>query len=186
MHIPGGQQQKPGGGNYYDSIETDEFVMPDMFEVEIRLADNQIKIVTVQVEKQNRLKPYIGGFRSTKTGQAYHHAFTQTDQTASYHPERNERIIQTYQYKTKSTIMMREFGTQMEKGDIYIDRRQDKIIYPKPYFSSQMWLKQREKTTLYIQTQVRGWFARRLANGLRKQRDDHERELQRRKEELRI
>lgn len=82
--------------------------------------------------------------------------------------------------------MMREFGTQMEKGDLYIDRRQDKIIYPKPYFSSQMWLKQREKTTLYIQTQVRGWFARRLANGLRKQRDDHERELQRRKEELRI
>ena len=45
MHIPGaGGQQK---ANYYDSIETDEFVMPDMFEVEIRLADNQIKIVTV-------------------------------------------------------------------------------------------------------------------------------------------
>lgn len=26
--------------NYYDSIETDEFVMPNKFEVEIRLADN--------------------------------------------------------------------------------------------------------------------------------------------------
>jgi len=45
---------RPQGGNYYDSIETDEFVMPEMFEVEIRLADNQIKIVTVQVEKQAR------------------------------------------------------------------------------------------------------------------------------------
>jgi hypothetical protein len=110
--------------------------MPEMFEVEIRLADNQIKIVTVQVEKQARQKPYLGGFRSNKTGQAYHHAFSQTDQTASYHPDRNERIVQTYQYKTKSTIMMREFGTQMEKGDLYIDKRQDKIIYPKPYFSS--------------------------------------------------
>lgn len=44
--------------------------------------------------------------------------------------------MQTYQYKTKSTVMMREFGTQMEKGDLYIDRRHDKIIYPKPYFSS--------------------------------------------------
>ena len=77
VHIPG---QMPGaqnaGGNYYDSIETDEFVMPDMFEVEIRLADNQIKIVTVQVEKQSRMKPYIGGFRSNKTGQSYHHAFS--------------------------------------------------------------------------------------------------------------
>jgi len=32
-------QQQP---NYYDSIETDEFVMPSTFEVEIRLADNQV------------------------------------------------------------------------------------------------------------------------------------------------
>jgi hypothetical protein len=45
MHM--GQQQK----HYFDSIETDEFVMPTMFEVEIRLSDNQIKIVTVEVEK---------------------------------------------------------------------------------------------------------------------------------------
>ena len=38
MQQPGGpgEQQK----HYFDSIETDEFVMPDMFEVEIRLADN--------------------------------------------------------------------------------------------------------------------------------------------------
>jgi hypothetical protein len=46
--------------------------------------------------------------------------------------------------------MMREFGTQMEKGDLYIDKRLDKIIYPKPYFSSEMWKRQREATTLYI------------------------------------
>jgi hypothetical protein len=46
--------------------------------------------------------------------------------------------------------MMREFGTQMEKEDIYIDRRKDKIIYPKRYFSSEMWKRQREDTTLYI------------------------------------
>lgn len=160
--------------------------MPAMFEVEIRLADNQIKIVTVEVEKQSKLKPYIGGFRNNKTGQAYHHAFSQTDQTASYHPERNERIVQTYQYKTISTIMMREFGTQMEKNDIYVDTRKDKIIYPRPYFSSEMWKRQRAETTLYIQCQVRGWFARKLANGLRKIRDDKEKELIRRKEELRM
>ena len=158
--------------------------MPAMFEVEIRLADNQIKIVTVEVEKQSKAKAYIGGFRNNKTGQGYHHAFSQTDQTASYHPERNERIVQTYQYKTKSTIMMREFGTQMEKEDIYIDRRKDKIVYPKPYFSSEMWKRQREDTTLYIQCRVRGWFARKLANSLRKLRDDKEKELIRRKEEL--
>lgn len=72
----------------------------------------------------------------------------------------------------------------MEKEDIYIDRRKDKIIYPKPYFSSEMWKRQREDTTLYIQCRVRGWFARKLANSLRKLRDDKEKELVRRKEEL--
>lgn len=42
--------------------------MPAVFEVEIRLEDGQIKIVTVEVEKQSKLKPYIGGFRNNKTG----------------------------------------------------------------------------------------------------------------------
>ena len=46
--------------------------------------------------------------------------------------------------------MMREFGTQMEMTGLYIDLRKDKVIYPKPYFSSEMWKKQREETTLYI------------------------------------
>ena len=45
--------------------------------------------------------------------------------------------------------MMREFGTQMEVTGLYIDQRKDKILYPRPYFSSQMWKKQREETTLY-------------------------------------
>lgn len=39
-HMQQEQQQK----HYFDSIDTDEFVMPNMFEVEIRLADNQVRI----------------------------------------------------------------------------------------------------------------------------------------------
>ena len=84
--------------------------MPNKFEVEIRLADNQVKIVTVAVEKQQRAKAYFGGYRNNNSGITYHHAFTQTDQTANYHPNKLERQVQTYQYKTKSTVMMREFG----------------------------------------------------------------------------
>lgn len=64
---------------YFDSIETDEFVMPNKFEVEIRMQDNQIKRVTVEVEKQQRYKAYFGGYRNNVTGIAFHHAFTQTD-----------------------------------------------------------------------------------------------------------
>lgn len=103
--------------------------MPTNFEVEIRMQDNQVsykqnfqksfihifknlqvKRVTVEVQKAEKKKAYFGGFRNNRTGQAYHHAFTQTNQQPNYHPEKNERIVQTYEYKTKSTIMMREMG----------------------------------------------------------------------------
>lgn len=89
--------------------------------------------------------------------------------------------------------MMREMGCQMEVGlgqecektGLYIDCRQDKIIKPnKEYFSSQMWAKEREETTLYIQCRVRAWFARRRAFQLRKLRDDKDAELRARQEEL--
>ena len=69
-------QQQQQQQNYYDSIETDEFIMPNKFEVEIRLSDNQIKIVTVEVEKQQRPKPYFGGYRNNRTGVTYHHSFS--------------------------------------------------------------------------------------------------------------
>lgn len=73
----GGENQHK---HYFDSIETDEFIMPQKFEVEIRMQDNSIKRVTVEVTKQEKMKPYFGGYRNNRTGMAYHHAFTQTDQ----------------------------------------------------------------------------------------------------------
>lgn len=81
--------------------------------------------------------------------------------------------------------MMREFGIQMEKAGLFIDDRNSKIIYPKKYFSSAMWNKQREATTLYIQCRVRAWFARRTANALRKKRDDRDNELLMKQADLR-
>ena len=47
-------------------------------------------------------------------------------------------MVQTYEYKTKSTVMMREMGCQMdvglgkecEKTGLYMDTRKDKIIKP--------------------------------------------------------
>lgn len=67
--------------------------MPEVFEVEIKLADNQIKIVTVQVEKFKGRKFFIGGYRNQANGMAYDNAFTQTDQTLTYHPEKKTRKI---------------------------------------------------------------------------------------------
>jgi len=78
-------------------------------------------------------------------------------------------------------------GIKCENTGIYMDTRKDKIIRPnKHYFSSKMWAKEREDTTLYIQCRVRAWFARKRAYNLRKLRDDKDAELRRRQEELRI
>lgn len=65
----------------------------------------------------------------------------------------------------------------MEKVGLFIDKRKDKIMYPKPYFHSEMWKKQREEVTLFIQCHIRGWFARKSSNSLRKVRDDRDMEL---------
>ena len=70
---------RKGEKHFFDSIETEEFVMPPKFEVEIRLPDNEIHIVTVEVEKATRPKPYLGGYRNNRTNLVYHHAFAQTD-----------------------------------------------------------------------------------------------------------
>lgn len=78
-------------------------------------------------------------------------------------------------------------GNQCETTGLYADTTKDKIIQPnKHYFSSRMWAKEREDTTLYIQCRVRAWFARRRAYNLRKLRDDKDAELKRRQEELRL
>ena len=42
-------------------------------------------------------------------------------------------------------------GIKCENTGIYMDTRKDKIIRPnKNYFSSKMWAKEREDTTLYL------------------------------------
>jgi hypothetical protein len=43
-----------GEKHFYDSIETEEFIMPNMFEVEIRLADNQVFFYCLRSIDQNR------------------------------------------------------------------------------------------------------------------------------------
>jgi hypothetical protein len=65
---------------------------------------------------------------------------------------------------------MREMGTQMEKENLFIDQRKDKVVETRMYFTSEMWEERREEAALYVQRLIRGWFARRRTNSLRDQR----------------
>jgi len=56
--------------------------------------------------------------------------------------------------------MKREFGTQMDYIGLYIDPRQDKIMYPTKYFDADTWDLLMERTILFLQRMIRGWLAR--------------------------
>lgn len=58
----------------------------------------------------------------------------------------------------------------MEKEGLFIDTRTDKIVRPNLYFDSSMWSDRRNEAALYIQRLTRGWFARKLAAKLRRQK----------------
>ena len=73
----------------------------------------------------------------------------------------------------------------MEREGIWIDSRQDKTLQPKTYFTSEMWARLREAKTLHIQRMVRGWFARRVADALLKERNLLRIEQAKREEEFR-
>lgn len=45
---------------------------------------------------------------------------------------------------------MREFGTQMERRFLWIDKRNDKAMQPRVYFTSEMWDARREEAALFI------------------------------------
>ena len=56
--------------------------------------------------------------------------------------------------------MTREFSAQTPVPGLYVEDRNDKVIVPQKYFTSEMWMKQRTDKTLYIQRMTRGWLAR--------------------------
>ena len=120
-----------------------------------------------------------------KDGVVYHNAFAQTDQYEKPHPTMNHREVQTFQYRTEETQMMREFSSQTPVPGIVIETRKDKVLEAKPYFTSQMWIRRREITALYVQRMIRGWLARRTAERFRKERDHDMEENAKKQEELR-
>jgi hypothetical protein len=171
---------------YFEQIEVEQPVMPEVIEVELKSPDGSVRIVTVEVEKAWKNKPYLGGYRNKATGQEFHNACTNTDQIKRSYKEKYHREVQVYQYRTRSTVMKRECGTQMDKvGNVWVDPRTDKILEPQPYFSGDMWDDMRAKATLYIQCCIRRWFSIKRRKALKNLRDEKDKEILQKEEELR-
>ena len=137
--------------------------MPD--EIEVKVEDQEGSYYfPVKIEKCTSRKLYIGGYRNKKTGTIYHHANSQTptENKKSFVDNNHLRTreTQTYETRTVSIQSIREFGTQMNRIDCYVDNSGDREIVSRPYYtSSELDLAKREKA-IEIQRTWRGHVAR--------------------------
>eukprot|EP01060_Flectonema_neradi_P023734 TRINITY_DN3204_c0_g1_i2.p1 TRINITY_DN3204_c0_g1~~TRINITY_DN3204_c0_g1_i2.p1 ORF type:complete len:696 (+),score=142.97 TRINITY_DN3204_c0_g1_i2:36-2123(+) len=119
-------------------------------------------------------KPFIGGFRHKKTEVHYHHAVAQTDPVCREERTRYDKVSRDTQTRgvTRTIQTVRECGTQMAHSGHIVSTEDDKIFYSRPYFTSQQLHDLRIAKSVVIQSHVRGWFARKYAKQLRKEREE--------------
>jgi hypothetical protein len=173
--------------SYYEEQPAADYTMPDVLEITCQDEMGKMKKVNVYVERPVAQKPYLGGYRHKHTGIEFHHSFTQTPRPpAAKKAVQYHREVQTYEYRTRSTQVAREQGTQCKKAGLYLSDVTDVVIEAMPYFSSaDMGALKLEKAVI-IQCHLRGMFARTRARQLRKSRDEWEEYEAREREQKRL
>ena len=144
-------------------------------QVTVANAQGEAIRIPVSIDKASVPKTYLGGYRHKKTGQAYHHATTQTAAGLDHrkgwadddHERKAHRDTQTYVTKTRSQMTGREYGTQMKRNDLLMDDSGDVERVAKPYFSSSQLDELKRKKTLIIQCYWRGYVARKRTWNIR-------------------
>jgi len=173
--------------SYYEEQPAADYTMPDVLEITCTDEVGKMKKVNVYVERPVAQKPYLGGYRHKQTGVEYHHSFSQTPRPpAESKAMKYHREVQTYEYRTRSTQVPREQGTQCKKAGLYLSDEGDSLLDPQPYFSSADVAALKLEKAVIIQCHVRGMFARNRARQLRKSRDEWEEFEARGKEQKRL
>jgi hypothetical protein len=182
-----GSLDAPHANNNHRHTEDEgqQYRLPPVVEIHTVNRNNESKVYKVEIIKEEIPKPYLGGYKHAKNNHVYHHAFAQTDQRRKEHCTKYHRETQTYDYSTKSTKVLREFGVQMERQGVWVDQREDKEVQSRKYFNSEMWDQRRDCAALYVQRLVRGWFARKRTNALKKAKFEKKEEQLRSEEEFR-
>jgi hypothetical protein len=149
--------------------------MPNEIEVCVTLASGDYYF-PVTIIKSTSLKPYYGGFRNKITGKIYHHGNSQTPtdsrKTIKDTSNLRSRDTQTFETRTLSIQQGREYGTQMERIDLRLDNKHDKVITSKKYFTSEQLLALKIAKCIFIQRCWRGYMARFLAYRIRQRNID--------------
>lgn len=161
-----------------------EYIMPDVITVRV-LTDSGYKDVVVEIERPNRKKAYLGGYRHRVTGVEFHHASAQTSakQKPPSNIEKFCRDTQTVQMRHRRQQTSYDSSTQMTKIGVYISNMEDRLVTPGKYTTAEQRQKMILKKVIVLQKYWRRWLAvRRVA---RLMEDKRKREEWEREEEIR-
>lgn len=147
------------------------YQMPGKIEVKVSVGGETYFFPVTIVKAEPEAKRYFGGYRNKLNGKIYHHANSQTptDRKTSSKDYSNlrSRETQTYEVRSLSIQAYRESGTQMERIDLRLDNKRDRVKHAKKYFTSDQLMIKKKAKVLVIQRCWRGYMARCLAESIR-------------------
>ena len=152
--------------------------LPDTIDVEVVQGPGKpIKLVHVHIDVSRRTnKPFLGGYRDKRDGLVYHHAATNTERRRQFEdPDRRfTRDTQTVIMSTHTAQSSREACTQMARNDLLLDDKNDKVMTPGTYITSEQHAATVLEKTIMIQRNLRSYIARKKVNELRKKKAEHD------------
>lgn len=173
-------EQTVGSDGLWPPYCNPAYRMPERIDVKVTIDSGETYFFPVFIDKATDRKVYLGGYRNKLNGAIYHHAATQTpsDRKKAMQDYSNLRTreTQTSETRTLSVQLGRESGTQMERIDLKLDNKRDKIKYPKPYFTADELMMKKKAAVVEIQRNWRGYMARSSAARIRQRNIDYERE----------
>eukprot|EP00949_MAST-11_sp_MAST-11-sp1_P004859 g4859.t1 len=191
LHVGETAAAASGGGAAESMINADNGEFPEEIEVTVTYDDDEFerspKRFIVRIERDERKKPYLGGFRNRMTNIEYHHASAQTARlpVRQTGPEKFTRECQTQILQTRSAQTFREAGSQMARKDLFLDTSKDRVMTSRTYFTSEQLDDVRLRKAIIMQCYWRGYRARCRAWQLRDAQEQRRREIQEEEERQR-
>ena len=141
---------------------------PTSLKIDFKNADGFFSSLNFQICRSTRTKAFFGGLQDTVKGLTFHHGYSQTDQMMRPQKQMFERDTQVLDLITKSVNPVSEFGSQTTAFTcLSHDSRNDKVLIPLKYFDSELWIKRRIESTIFIQKMIRGFLARKRMENIK-------------------
>lgn len=143
--------------------------------VHVTFENGETRDVTVTVVPLRHKKPFLGGFRSKKTGVEYHNANSQTQKrirprNADNLFHRQTQTVQVSSGTTNNQQTSRSSSTQMTKPGCFVSSVYDHVVVPRSYRTADEVFASKLKKVVLLQSCWRRWLAQRFTKSLRLQR----------------